>query len=399
MASTVRTAFALIAFTIPVGALAGQLYVATTGNDSNDCRSPATACRTIQAAIDKAVDYDAINVAPGSYAAAIHIFERQNLTIAGSGGASIVDPGLPLGSTVIDIGLSRNITFQDLRIAGNPAGVEDVRIFDGLQINFNRCTIEQASNGFFINNHSSVSINDSTVQDNGSGVRVDGSSDVDLNSAPFSAGTSTVQHNGNGIWVRSGVFHLHGASVVEANGIGILGEGGTIKSCCETGDTRRISNNRVGIFSNGDNIDLRGPLAMEGNRAFAVRKFGGFMTVSDRVTMRNNGNAATAAVFVTGGQLQLNGVQPNDIEIADNPGIGVLVTGNASTRASNSLIRNNAGNGMRVQALSTAVLGDSVVMTGNGGFDLSCAPNSFAGGDDSGVGRAFCPGFDKQPSP
>ena len=38
-------------------------FVATTGNDGNDCLSLATACLTIQAAIDKASVGDTVNVA------------------------------------------------------------------------------------------------------------------------------------------------------------------------------------------------------------------------------------------------------------------------------------------------------------------------------------------------
>jgi len=38
-----------------------------TGQDSNDCQSPATACKTIGAAIGKAASGDTIQIAAGIY--------------------------------------------------------------------------------------------------------------------------------------------------------------------------------------------------------------------------------------------------------------------------------------------------------------------------------------------
>ena len=64
----------------------------------------------------------------------------------------------------------------------------------------------------------------------------------------------------------------------------------------------------------------------------------------------------------------------------------------------NSLIANNGGDGTRVQAISSvSPLDATAVMRGNGGKDLSCAPNSFGHGSDAGVQKMFCAGFDKSP--
>src|SRR3989442_14177303 len=390
------TGLLILTGSLRIVSASGPLYVATTGNDSNNCLAPCTPCKTIQAAINKAADGDTINIAAGNYAEAVNIFQRKNLTVAGVAGSDISDPGLPLGAAVVNMQLSENIRFQDLTFSGNPSGVEAIRIFSST-VAVNRSTIEHANLGFFISNNSGVQIHDSTVQDNGTGIRVDGGS-VTLTSAPFSPGTSTVQRNGVGVIVRSGDFGMLGATIVQDNGIGINGTGGLIRVCCKDG-LRQINNNNVGIQLSGVNLELRGPLQMEGNRVFAIRMFGGFASVSDRVSIRNNGLPETAGILVTGGHLQLKGLQPNDVEISNNPGNGVTLTDNASARIFNTLISNNGAHGVRLQALSVAQLFSTAVMRDNGGFDYSCSPNSFWRGDRSGVRRMFCPGFDQSPNP
>src|ERR1051325_1246406 len=75
---------------------AANLRVSTTGNDSNNCLSPATACLTIQAAVNKAADGDSIFIAAGTYAGLVGITQRKNLTFQGDllGVTRIIPPSV-----------------------------------------------------------------------------------------------------------------------------------------------------------------------------------------------------------------------------------------------------------------------------------------------------------------
>jgi parallel beta-helix repeat protein len=101
-------------------------YVATTGNDGNDCLSPATACLTVQAAIDKASSDDTIHVANGTYTAtslASIVITTDGLSLVGqSRDGTIIDGGTwgtsgagwPKGIHVY----ANDVTIQNLTVRG-----------------------------------------------------------------------------------------------------------------------------------------------------------------------------------------------------------------------------------------------------------------------------------------
>jgi hypothetical protein len=87
------------------------------------------------------------------------------------------------------------------------------------------------------------------------------------------------------------------------------------------------------------------------------------------------------------------------VDVSNNGGRGIQLRDTSSARIGSSTVTNNGDTGMRVEGLSSVQILSQTLMEGNKGFDFSCTPNAFARGDDSGVRRMFCPGFDKSPDP
>jgi hypothetical protein len=401
----------LVFFSIAsTSASASNYFVDPAGNDLNSCTAPggAMACKTVQGAINKTGSGDVINVAAGTYAELITVTDRSNLTIFGAGTSTvIVPPAGPLvpNQPLVQILDSRRIGFFNIRVTGTGSDTEGFRIFFSTSVTIGNCTVEGhdgAGGGFFVNGSLGVIINATTIQDNGLGLRVDANSHVALSSPPFAGANSVVQRNGIGVQIRSGEFEFQGSGIIQDNGTGILVEGGGVKACCENQSApRRVNNNIVGMLvRTGSRVELRGPMEFVGNQNFAIRQFGSGVTISGKVLFQTNGNVVTSAINLSGGHLLLTGgVGSDQIVIKDNAGTGIFLTDNASLRMSNVTVTNNQVHGLRLQALSSAVLAGNIFMNNNSGRDLSCAPNTFARGNNSGVNTQYCPGFDNSPDP
>ncbi|HID52919.1 MAG TPA: hypothetical protein EYP41_12910, partial [Anaerolineae bacterium] len=123
-------------------------YVDPAGNDANDCLSPATACATIQAAVDKAAGSgDTIEVAAGTY--------LENLTI--NKGATL--NGVGAGSVIIDgNGAARVITHNNSSLLT----ISGITIQNGATASGNLFD----RGGGAILNSGSLTLQDSVVRDN-----------------------------------------------------------------------------------------------------------------------------------------------------------------------------------------------------------------------------------------
>jgi nitrous oxidase accessory protein NosD len=139
-----------------ISASTPTLYVkAHHGNDANDCLSPSTACKTIQAAINKAASGDTIRILPGTYVE--NLIVNKQLVLAGSedtvilpatanpdcrggGSGSLCTGYLTAPPSVIILVQADNVVIHDLTLDGHnpslPSGVSsggvDVDARDGI---------------------------------------------------------------------------------------------------------------------------------------------------------------------------------------------------------------------------------------------------------------------------
>ncbi|HZY75215.1 MAG TPA: choice-of-anchor Q domain-containing protein [Jatrophihabitantaceae bacterium] len=110
-----------------VAATPATYFVESGGDNGNDCTSVATACATIQAAVDKAAADDSIQIGAGTFHESVEIGKSLEITGAGVGLTKIVGDGDGLAGVDInaasdDSGLAVNVTLQDLSISDNASG-------------------------------------------------------------------------------------------------------------------------------------------------------------------------------------------------------------------------------------------------------------------------------------
>jgi hypothetical protein len=110
---------ALLVALVP-NAFAGTWYVnGVSGSDSNDCKSPTTACQTIHNAIAVAAPGDMINIAASTYKENLTI--GVNLKLTGSGPATtIIDGGL-VDRTITIASKKTHVTLSKLTVQNGAA--------------------------------------------------------------------------------------------------------------------------------------------------------------------------------------------------------------------------------------------------------------------------------------
>jgi LPXTG-site transpeptidase (sortase) family protein len=98
-----------------VRAVGVTFYVSPSGNDSNDCLTSATACLTVQAAINKAGTDDIVSVAAGTYNESPRI--NKNLILQGAG-RDVTFINLQTGPTYLGSLSIENPGAEDVTVSG-----------------------------------------------------------------------------------------------------------------------------------------------------------------------------------------------------------------------------------------------------------------------------------------
>ncbi len=259
----------------------GVWYVATTGDDANDCAAPSTPCATINGAIGKAMDGDTIKVAIGTYAGTGYqvVYVNKSIFLSGGWDASFttqsgmstidgqnVRRGMSVNggvTTTIDrfnvkngrenfgggIYNYGNLTITNSYVQSNSA-VHGGGIYNGCcdSLTMNNTTISNNSasnNGGGIYNWGNLTLNNSTVSDNSAALEGGGIYNLESLTLNNSTLSDNSADNGGGMENYSGIATLNNTTIssnlASYNGGGIYSFGGTTS----------LKNSMVGANSSG----------------------------------------------------------------------------------------------------------------------------------------------------
>jgi hypothetical protein len=310
-------------------------YVATDGDDANSCAEPAAACRTVQAAIDKADDDDVIEIAAGTYvehsfrAAAGIFIEGKDLSLRGVGSdATFLETDLP-GRAIVMIRRNADVSISRLTIQG---------------------ARERTSAGISatdINLH----LRDTVVQDNeGIGIIVSGPG------MTFEFTNVTLRRNGGGL-SSGGVGTLHASQVTANEGIGI--HNGGVLTVSETTIEGNRAENGPGITNN-----VGGELTLEqstvAHNTVTVATFSRALGIANNGSMTLRNSTVSSNEIVAGGSGGAIATR-GDLTlvystVAGNEGAGITGFGGSIT-FDNALIADNDGQDCHITSTKNHFIG------------------------------------------
>jgi IPT/TIG domain len=190
------------------------LYVATNGHDSGTCQSKTSPCKTITYAFSQAASGDTIDIGPGTFTAAISLFEAGTFTFQGSdandpSSGTIVEPTTS-GGTPFEADRS-GFTLDDLTVNG--LGGDAIGSGYGSTVNINDSTITNSAEAIANDGPASdTTVMDTTISGNSVGI------DTDDPSAGLNLTEDTVAGNTDGIEGALNSLSVAGTIVADNSG-------------------------------------------------------------------------------------------------------------------------------------------------------------------------------------
>lgn len=294
---------------------AGTWYVnSATGNDSNDCLSTSTACKTIQAAINKASASDTITVAAGTYNEQVQV--NKTLTLNGAQANVDARTRVPSGESII------NNACSPVQITA------DKVVLNGFTVQGSTLTDPCLNTGIWTNpafsgTHGGHQILNNIVQNNISGIELDNDgtfpTKVQFNLIQFN--NNPGPGSGNGIQTNFGLSN----AVIDSNKF--VGQTSSSELLISGSSPITISNNTLDV---GIAMFLSSGVTISGNNSTGN-------TVSGTIYV----GGAVSGVTISGNILK-NGVEA--IVVEDSFAVGA----NSAVSVNNNCISGNSTNGLRV---------------------------------------------------
>ncbi len=315
----------LLALCVPIASATTWYVNGVSGSNSNNCKSPTTACKTIGHAISLAVSGDSIIVAHAIYAENLTI--GKNLTILGSGAATtIIDGGGT--ATVVTISNGTHVTLSKMTIRNGNASTVVV-------IDFTMRAIA----GGGISNSGTLTLTNSTVSGN---------------SAPIPCIHSFLFCESHGGTAWGGGIYNSGALIMINSTVSGNHAGGFCNAPCSAfgggiynrGTLMMIKNST--LTGNGAGISIGTACSTSG---FSSCRVGGgaFYTSAGTVRLNNSTVTANTADRCSGGVCEtsdaiVNGsghLAMNNSTVSGNSAGGIFNGGIATLQ--NSIVANNSG--------------------------------------------------------
>jgi hypothetical protein len=362
-------------FSRRVAQASGPWYVAPTGQNTNDCLSPATACKTIGGAIEKAASGDTINIAAGTYHE-ILVIPEKNLNLIGAGATStIIDAkGAPPQQGVTGVVLATNAV---VRLSGATLrnGAQGVYVGPGSVVSLTNVNISGNAPGGGIFNDGLLTVTNATVsgnhasEDGGGLLNYLHDGKATLTNVTISG--NTARYRGGGI-MNSAALTLTNviiASNVVTDGTDILrpaGGGG-------------VFNEGTLVFVNGAMSNNAAP--SEGGEGGALANLGA-ATLS-RITINGNSGSDGGGVLndLFGGTATLTmtnvTISGNAASLAPGGVGGGISNGGAAASLTNVTISGNAANrGGGIYTLRTTRIKNSIIANSLSGGNCSVDQHS-----------------------